>query len=171
MQESHGRVRASHPDPELLRESFYALGRMAAQGIDGVTWNRYEVDPDARLKDLHQRIQRGVHRAQLSKRVFIPKTDGKLRPLGIAALEDKVVQQAVVTVLNLVHEVDFPGSSYGFRPQRGAHDALDVLWVGLMRKKLTGCCTQTFAGCLTPSTTNGCSSFSNTGSPTQGFSA
>ena len=119
--------------PELLRESFYELKRMAVPGIDGVTRKQYEFDLDECLKDLHQWIHRGVYRAQPSKRVFIPKSDGKLRPLGIAALEDKVVQQAVVTVLNLVYEVDFSGFSYGFRPQRGADDAL---WVGLMRKKV-----------------------------------
>lgn len=125
-----------HITLDLLRESFYALQRMAAPGIDGVTWQQYEVELDDRLTDLHQRVHRGVYRAQPSKRVFIPKADGTLRPLGIAALEDKVVQQAVVTVLNLIYEVDFLGFSYGFRPQRGAHDALDALWVGLMRKKV-----------------------------------
>ena len=125
-----------HLSPELLRESFYALRRMAAPEIDGVTCKQHEVDLDERLKDLHPRIHRGIYGAQPSKRVFIPKTDGKLRPLGIAALEDKVVHQAVVTVLNLVYEVDFLGLSSGFRPQRGAHDALDVLWGGLMRKKV-----------------------------------
>jgi group II intron reverse transcriptase/maturase len=121
--------------PRLL-ESFYALKRGAAPGVDGVTWNQYEAELHDRVADLHQRVHDGTYRAQPSKRAFIPKPDGRLRPLGIAALEDKIVQQAVVTVLNAIYETDFLGFSYGFRPGRGAHDALDALFVGLMRKKV-----------------------------------
>jgi retron-type reverse transcriptase len=89
-----------------------------------------------RIEDLHERIHRGAYRAQPSRRTYIPKADGRQRPLGIAALEDKIVQQAVVTVLNEIYEEDFLGFSYGFRPRRSQHQALDALWVGVMRKKV-----------------------------------
>jgi RNA-directed DNA polymerase len=125
-----------HVTVNLLRESFYALKRRAAPGVDGVSWQEYETDLDEKLADLHGRIHRGTYRAQPSKRAYIPKADGRQRPLGIAALEDKVVQQAVVTVLNQIYEEDFQGFSYGFRPGRSQHDALDALWVGIMRKKV-----------------------------------
>ena len=125
-----------HVTVDLLRESFYALKRHAAPGIDGLTWDQYEVDLEDRLTDLHRRVHMGTYRAQPSRRTFIPKADGRMRPLGIATLEDKIVQQAAVTVLNQIYEVDFLGFSYGFRPGRGAHDALDALWVGLMGKKV-----------------------------------
>ena len=121
----------------LLFESFFALKRRAAPGVDGVTWEQYEADLEDRLMDLHRRVHTGTYRALPSRRVFIPKADGRQRPLGIAALEDKVVQQAVVTVLNAIWEEDFLGLSYGFRPGRGAHDALDALSVGLSRKKVS----------------------------------
>src|SRR5437879_2925427 len=121
---------------DLLRVSFYALKREAAPGIDGVTWKEYETVLEEKLADLHSRIHRGTYRAQPSKRAYIPKTDGRQRPLGIAALEDKVVQQAVVTVLNQIYEEDFLGFSYGFRPGRSQHQALDALCVGTMRKKV-----------------------------------
>src|SRR6516165_10432669 len=114
-----------HVTVDLLRESFYALRRHAAPGIDGLTWDQYEVDLEDRLTDLHRRVHMGTYRAQPSRRTFIPKADGRMRPLGIATLEDKIVQQAAVTVLNQIYEVDFLGFSYGFRPGRGAHDALD----------------------------------------------
>jgi RNA-directed DNA polymerase len=104
--------------------------------VDGVTWQEYETDLDEKLADLHSRVHRGAYRAQPSKRAYIPKADGGQRPLGIAALEDKVVQQAVVTVLNQIYEEDFLAFSYGFRPRRSQHDALDALWVGIMRKKV-----------------------------------
>ncbi len=120
----------------LLLESFHALKRGAAPGIDGVTWEQYEADLEDRLVDLHRRVHAGTYRALPSRRVFIPKADGRLRPLGVAALEDKVVQHAVAKVLAAIWEEDFLGLSYGFRPQRGAHDALDALWVGLHRKKV-----------------------------------
>ena len=125
-----------HVTVDLLRVSFYALKREAAPGIDGVTWKEYEANLDEKLADLHGRIHRGTYRAQPSKRAYIPKADGRQRPLGIAALEDKVVQQAVVTVLNQIYEEDFVGFSYGFRPGRSQHHALDALWVGIMRKKV-----------------------------------
>lgn len=123
-----------HVDSGLLRESYYALKRAAAPGVDGVTWGSYETDLEKRLLDLESRVHKGTYRAQPSKRAYIAKADGRQRPLGIAALEDKIVQQAVVTVLNQIYEEDFIGFSYGFRPGRGAHDALDALFVGIMRK-------------------------------------
>ena len=125
-----------HVTLDHLRDSFYALKRNAVPGVDGVTWQQYEADLETRLGDLHRRVHMGTYGAQPSKRAYIPKPDGKLRPLGIAALEDKVVQQAMVWVLNAIYENDFLGFSYGFRPGRGAHDALDALWVGIMQKKV-----------------------------------
>ena len=125
-----------HVTVDSLRDGFYALKRQAAPGVDGVSWSEYETGLDEKLSDLHGRIHRGTYRAQPSKRAYIPKADGRQRPLGIAALEDKIVQQAVVTVLNQIYEEDFLGFSYGFRPGRSQHDALDALWVGIMRKKV-----------------------------------
>jgi len=120
----------------LLRDSFFALKRQAAPGVDGVTWQEYEAGLEDRLIDLHSRVHRGAYRAQPSRRVYIPKPDGRQRPLGIAALEDKIVQQAAVTILNQIYEVDFQGFSYGFRPGRSPHQALDALSVGLHRKRV-----------------------------------
>jgi RNA-directed DNA polymerase len=120
----------------LLRESFLALKRKAAPGVDGVTWQEYETGMEDRLIDLHSRVHRGAYRAQPSRRVFIAKADGRQRPLGIAALEDKIVQHAVVTILNCIYEADFRGFSYGFRPGRSQHQALDALYVGMMRRKV-----------------------------------
>lgn len=125
-----------HITPGLLTESFQALSRSAAAGVDGVTWRDYEAILPRRVHELHRQIQVGAYRAQPSRRVFIPKSDGRLRPLGIAALEDKVVQQAVATVLSTIYEADFLGFSYGFRAGRGQHDALDALAVGLSRRKV-----------------------------------
>jgi RNA-directed DNA polymerase len=125
-----------HVTINLLRDSFYALKRQAAPGVDGVTWKEYEVGLEGRLADLHNQIHRGTYRARASRRLYIKKTDGRQRPLGIAALEDKVVQQAVVTILNEIYEVDFKGYSYGFRPGRSPHQALDALSVGLHRKRV-----------------------------------
>jgi group II intron reverse transcriptase/maturase len=125
-----------HVTVDLLRESFFALQRQASPGVDGITWAEYEIGLETRLRDLHERVHRGTYRAQPSKRTYIPKADGRLRPLGIAALEDKVVQQAVVTVLNQVYETDFLGFSYGFRPGRNPHQALDALWVALTEAKV-----------------------------------
>ena len=125
-----------HLSVGLLRESFYALQRKASPGVDGVTWQEYESGLEDRLSDLHSRVHRGAYRAKPSRRVFIPKADGRQRPLGVAALEDKVVQQAVVTILNQIYEVDFKGFSYGFRPGRSPHQALDALTVGIQRKRV-----------------------------------
>jgi len=123
-----------HVTPELLQESFYALKRAAAAGVDGVTWKEYEVGLEARIQSLHRRVHVGTYRAQPSRRTWIPKADGRPRPLGIAALEDKIVQQAISQVLSAVYEADFKGFSYGFRPHRSQHDALDALFVGIMGK-------------------------------------
>ena len=125
-----------HVNPDTLRLAFYALKRKAAPGVDGVTWGDYEAELEPRLADLHGRIHRGAYRPQPSRRVYIPKADGRQRPLAIAALEDKIVQGAVVMVLNAIYEEDFLGFSYGFRPGRGPHDALDALTVGITRRKV-----------------------------------
>ncbi len=125
-----------HLTVDLLRESYYALQRAAAAGVDGVRWEEYEAGLEQRLEELHSRVHRGAYRAQPSRRVYIPKADGRQRPLGITALEDKIVQQAVVAILKQIYEVDFRGFSYGFRPGRNPHQALDALSVGLTRKKV-----------------------------------
>jgi RNA-directed DNA polymerase len=125
-----------HVTEEVLAEAYYSLKRGAAPGIDGVTWKQYEEGLEHRLRDLHRRVHQGTYRAQPSKRAFIPKADGRMRPLGLAALEDKIVQRAVAWVLEAIYETDFLGFSYGFRPGRGAHNALDALWVGLMTRKV-----------------------------------
>src|SRR5687768_3992772 len=119
-----------------LRDSFFALRRQAAPGLDGVTWQEYETDLDRRLVVLHQHVHRGTYRAQPSKRAYLQKPDGRQRPLGLAAMDDKVVQHAVGTVLNAIYEEDFVGFSYGFRPGRSPHRALDALAVGICRKKV-----------------------------------
>ena len=125
-----------HLSARLLRDSFYALKRQASPGVDGVTWQEYETGLEDRLVGLHSRVHRGSYQAQPSRRVYIPKADGRQRPLGIAALEDKIVQQAVVTILNQIYEVDFKGFSYGFRPGRGPHQALDALTAGIQWKRV-----------------------------------
>lgn len=125
-----------HVNPELLRAGFFELKRQAAPGVDGMTWREYGRNLEERLDDLHGRIHRGAYRAQPSKRAWIPKADGRRRPLGIAALEDKIVQQAVKTVLEQIYEEDFLGFSYGFRPGRSCHNALDALWVGIAHRKV-----------------------------------
>ena len=125
-----------HVNESRLLESFYLLKKQAAPGVDRVTWGEYEEGVEARITDLHDRIHRGAYRAQPSRRVYIPKPDGRERPLGIAALEDKIVQQAVAEVLNQIYEGDFLGFSYGFRPGRSAHNALDSLSAAIMTKKV-----------------------------------
>ena len=125
-----------HLDPAMLRTAFFALRRDAAVGVDRLTWGAFEADLDRRIDDLHRRVQRGAYRAQLARRRFIPKPDGRQRPLAIAALEDKIVQRATVAVLNGIYEGDFLGFSYGFRPGRGHHDALDALCVGISGTKV-----------------------------------
>jgi len=125
-----------HVDIALLRSSYYDLKRRAAAGVDGMTWQAYEDGLEERLADLHGRLHRGAYRAKPSRRVYIDKEDGRKRPLGIAALEDKVVQSAVAQVLNQIWEEDFVDFSYGFRTGRKQHDALDALYVGITRKKV-----------------------------------
>ena len=120
-----------HIDASLLEQAYYWLKRDAASGVDGMTWDAYGEGLQDRLRDLEACIHRGSYRAQPSRRAYIPKPDGRQRPLGIAALEDKIVQRAVVEVLNAIYETDFVGFSYGFRPGRGQHDALDALVVGI----------------------------------------
>jgi RNA-directed DNA polymerase len=126
-----------HIAVDTLRMAFYALKRKAAPGVDGVTWEDYEADLEPRLADLHGRVRRGAYRPQPSRRTYIPKADGKQRPLAIAALEDKIVQGATVMVLNAIYEEDFLGFSHGFRPGRGPHDALDALCVGITSRKVS----------------------------------
>jgi RNA-directed DNA polymerase len=125
-----------HVSIAQLERSYHSLKRHAAAGVDGVTWEEYGESLADRLADLHGRIHRGAYRAQPSRRVWIPKSDGRQRPLGIAALEDKIVQHAVTTVLNQIWEEDFLGFSYGFRPGRSQHEALDALYAGITRKKV-----------------------------------
>jgi RNA-directed DNA polymerase len=125
-----------HVNPETLRLAFDALRKDAAPGVDGTTWSDYAVDLERRLEELHDRVHRGAYRPQPSRRVFIPKADGRQRPLAVAAVEDKIVQGAVAMVLSAIYEVDFLGFSYGFRPGRGQHDALDALVVGIDSRKV-----------------------------------
>ena len=125
-----------HVDVDRLRAAYWAIRPNAAPGVDGVTWEAYGHDLGANLHDLHARLHTGRYRAKPSRRAYIPKADGRQRPLGIATLEDKIVQRAVVEVLNAVYEVDFRGFSYGFRPGRNPHDALDALSVGIWQKKV-----------------------------------
>src|SRR5246127_2041415 len=125
-----------HLTVELLRESFHSLKRKAAPGVDGVTWQEYEDGLEDRLIDLHGRIHRGAYRATPSRRVYIEKADGRQRPLAVPVIEDKLVQHAVVTILNQIYEEDFLGFSYGFRPGRNQHQALDALSYALLKKKV-----------------------------------
>jgi RNA-directed DNA polymerase len=125
-----------HLTPELLYASFFDLKKQAAAGVDGETWRDYAMDFENRIDDLHGQIHRGAYRAKPSKRTYIPKPDGKMRPLGIAALEDKIVQQATRTILECIYEEDFLGFSYGFRPRRSPHRALDALYVGITKRKV-----------------------------------
>jgi RNA-directed DNA polymerase len=125
-----------HVDLDRLRAAYWAIRPKAAPGVDGVTWHAYGQDLEANLRDLHARVHRGSYRAKPSLRAYIPKADGRLRPLGIAALEDKILQRAVVEVLNAIYEQDFLGLSYGFRPGRSPHDALDALATGIVRTRV-----------------------------------
>ncbi len=125
-----------HVSLSRLRWAYWAIRPQAAPGVDGVTWAAYGQDLEANLRDLHERVQQGRYRASPSRRVYIPKADGRQRPLGIATLEDKIVQRAVVEVLGAIYEEDFLGFSYGFRPGRNPHDALDALAAGIYRKKV-----------------------------------
>ena len=121
---------------DMLRESYYALKRKAAAGVDGETWQHYGENLEENLKGLHDRLKRGAYRAQPSKRSHVPKPDGRKRPIGVSALEDKIAQRATTTVLNAIYEHDFIGFSYGFRPERNPHNALDALYVGITKRKV-----------------------------------
>src|ERR1700726_2505409 len=125
-----------HISIDCLRMAFFALKRDAASGGDGLTWPTYEADLDRNLEDLHARVHRGAYRALPSRRTYIPKADGKQSPLAVAALEDKIVQRATAAVLNAIYEEDFLGFSYGFRPKRGQHNALDALVVGITSRRV-----------------------------------
>jgi RNA-directed DNA polymerase len=125
-----------HLSAAMLRTAFFALKRDAAPGVDGLTWEAYAADLDHRIEDLHARVRRGAYRAQPSRRRYIPKPDGRQRPLAVAALEDKIVQRATAAVLNAIYEEDFLGFSYGFRPKRSQHDALDALMVGITSRQV-----------------------------------
>jgi len=126
-----------HISPDLLREAFFTLKRDAAPGVDGQTWKDYAENLEPRLRELHARVQRGAYRAQPSRRTYIPKADGRQRPLAVTALEDKIVQRATVALLNCIYEEEFLGFSYGFRPGRGQHDCLDALVVGITSRKVS----------------------------------
>jgi RNA-directed DNA polymerase len=125
-----------HVTVDRLRTAFEQLKKSAAAGVDGVTWSQYGEHLDEKLHELHARLHRGAYRAKPSRRVYIPKADGRQRPLGVASLEDKLVQRAVVEVMNAIYEQDFLGFSYGFRPGRGQHDALDALAAAIVGKKV-----------------------------------
>jgi len=126
-----------HITTEALADAYRSLKRSASPGVDGVTWEEYGEDVAVRVTDLHERVHAGRYRAQPSKRAWIPKADGTKRPLGIASLEDKIVQLAVSRVLQAIYETDFAGFGYGFRPGRGQHDALDAVWVGITQRKVS----------------------------------
>src|SRR5262252_3451588 len=125
-----------HVSVDVLRWAFFKLKKQAAPGVDGLTWVDYAVDLERNLTDLHARVHSGAYRALPSRRKYIPKADGKQRPLGIAALEDKIVQAAVVAILTPIYEAEFLGFSYGFRPGRSQHDALDALAYGIKARKI-----------------------------------
>lgn len=121
---------------DTLRGAYFGLKRDAAAGVDGETWREYGEQLEENLKDLSERLKRGAYRAKPVRRVLIPKPDGGMRPLGVTTLEDKIVQRATVEVLNQIYEADFLGFSYGFRPGRGQHDALDALYVGIEKRRV-----------------------------------
>jgi retron-type reverse transcriptase len=126
-----------HVDVDRLRAAYWALNPRAATGVDGVTWREYGIDLEENLRDLHARVHCGSYRVKPSRRAYIPKPDGRQRPLGIAALEDKLLQRAVVEVLNAIYEADFLGFSYGFRPGRSSHQALDALAVAIQHRRVS----------------------------------
>jgi len=121
---------------ETLRLAYFSLKKEAAAGVDGETWRHYGETLEANLRDLSERLKRGAYRAKPVRRVYIPKADGRQRPLGVTALEDKIAQRATVEVLNAIYETDFLGFSYGFRPGRSPHHALDALYTGLLTRKV-----------------------------------
>lgn len=161
-----------HLNPEMLRTAFFALKREAAPGVDGMTWQGYEADLDRKIDDLWDRVHRGAYRAQPSRRRYIPKPDGRQRPLAVAALEDKIVQRATTALLNAIYEEEFLGFSYGFRPGRGQHDALDALHVGIDSRKVNYILDADIAGFFDTVSQHWLVRFvSNTGSVTRASSA
>lgn len=150
-----------HVTVDLLWQAYHWLKRSAAPGVDGVTWYDYEENLEAKLTDLHARVHRGSYHPLPSRRKYIAKPDGRQRPLGIAALEDKIVRRAVVEVLNAIYEQDFLGFSYGFRPGRGQHDALDALAVGISQRRVNWIWTRTSPPILIRFPTTGCFGFWN----------
>ncbi len=158
-----------HISIDLLRLAFFELKRNAAPGVDGLTWQDYEADLECRLEDLHARVLRRAYRALPSQRRYIPKPDGRQRPLAVAALEDKIVQRAVAAVLNAIYEAEFLGFSYGFRPRRSQHNALDALVVGISGRKVNYILDADIR--TTRSTRNGSSDLLSTGSATNASSA
>ncbi len=139
-----------HITIDLLKQSYLSLERDSAPGIDGVTWQTYGENLEEKLKDLHDKVHRGSYRARPARRTYIPKADGSKRPLSILCLEDKIVQQAVATVLEAIYEEDFLGLSYGFRPGRGQHDALDALHAAILRKQVNWVLDADIRGFLDP---------------------
>ena len=139
-----------HITVDLLKRSYLALERDSAPGIDGVTWRAYGENLEEKLTDLHDRMHKGSYRARPARRTYIPKADGSQWPLAILCLEDKVVQQAVATVLEAIYEEDFVGFSYGFRPGRGQHDALDALHAGILRRRVNWVLDSDIRGFLDP---------------------
>src|SRR3954468_9250523 len=164
-----------HVDVDVLRAGFLSLRRAAAPGVDGMTWERYAEDLEANLADLHARVHAGAYRALPSRRRYIPKADGRQRPLGIAALEDKIVQAAVVMLLTPVFEAEFLGFSYGFQPGRGQHDALDALAAGIARKRISWVLDADIrsffdhASCCPPQEPSSASNASRSSSPARSF--
>jgi retron-type reverse transcriptase len=140
---------------ERLRWAYFRLKRRAAPGVDGRTWQEYGESLEENLQDLSERLRGGAYRAKPVKRTHIPKEDGRQRPIGITALEDKIVQRAVVDVLGSIYETDFKGFSYGFRPGRSPHKALDALYIGIERKRVNWVLDADIRGFLMPSPTNG----------------
>jgi retron-type reverse transcriptase len=136
---------------ETLRMAYSALKKEAAPGVDGETWRHYGEELERNLQDLSERLKRGAYRAKPVRRVYIPKADGRQRPLGVTALEDKIVQRAAVEVLNTIYETDFLGFSYGFRPGRSQHQALDALYTGLLTRKVNWVLDLDIRGFLDPS--------------------
>ena len=159
-----------HIGPAMLRTAFYAIKRDAAPGVDGMTWETYEQDLDRPIEDLHARVKSGAYRALPSRRSYIPKEDGSKRPLAVAALEDKIVQRAAAAVLSVIYEEDFLGFSYGFRPGRSQHDALDALIVGISSRKVNFILDADIGRSLRRFPRNGLSASWSTGSVTSASS-
>ena len=150
-------------EPETLRAAYFSLKREAAAGVDGETWRHYGERLEENLRDLADKVERGAYRAKPVRRVYIPKADGRPRPLGVTTLEDKLLQRATVEVLNAIYEADFLGFSYGFRPGRSPHKALDALYAGILTKKVNWVLDLDIRGFSIPSTTDGWSSSSSIG--------